>query len=323
MRHRGSVGDIDVVLVAGPTASGKSALALALAERFGGVVVNADSMQVYRDLAIITARPSAEDLSRAPHRLYGHVDGAVNHSAGLWRNTAADVIASEWAAGRLPIIVGGTGLYFRALEQGLAATPEIPAAIRTRIRAEAEDVPTPALHGRLSERDPTTAARLRPSDRQRILRAIEVLEATGRPLADWHAAPHMLPIVETKRALRLFLAPERARLYARIDERFEAMLAAGALEEVARLAERRLDPALPVMRAHGVPGLLRHLRGEIGLAEAVSRAKTDTRHYARRQFTWFRHQMAGWTFLAPEGAEEHVSSLLSAGLACPPEAVSD
>lgn len=285
------------ILIAGPTASGKSALATALALRHGGVVVNADSMQVYADLRVLTARPSVEEECRAPHRLYGHVDGAVNYSAGHF---ARDVGALLGTLGdRLPVFVGGTGLYFRALEEGLSELPAVPDEVRAAIRAEAEDRPTEALHADLALRDPAGAALLRPSDRARILRALEILAATGRPLSSFHG--ERVPGPLAGRALqKIFLAPDRDSLRARIDARFRAMLAGGALEEVAALRERRLDPMLPVMRAHGVPGLIAHLDGAIGREEAILRGQGDTRRYAKRQFTWFRHQMgADWQWLDP------------------------
>ncbi|WP_448146907.1 tRNA (adenosine(37)-N6)-dimethylallyltransferase MiaA [Labrys miyagiensis] len=302
----------DAVLLAGPTASGKSALALHLAERFGGNVINADSMQVYRDLHILSARPDASETARAPHLLYGHVDGAINYSVGRWREDAAAALDSTRREGRLPIVIGGTGLYFKALEQGLADMPAVPDAVREAIRLKAEPLETPTLHAWLAKDDPGTAARLRPSDRQRLIRALEIFAATGRALSSWQQEPHSPPLLDASRCLRLFLAPERQVLYTRIDQRFDAMIEQGAIEEVRALAARRLDPALPVMRAHGVPGLLRYLGGEISLAEAIEGAKADTRHYAKRQFTWFRHQMPGWRFISPQEAPEWaVGSLMN------------
>ena len=293
---------IRALLIAGPTASGKSAVALALAKRFGGLVVNADSMQVYRDLRTLTARPSEAEEREAPHRLFGAIDGAENFSVGRWLN-AAKTILDENADRPGPLLfVGGTGLYFRALTQGLSDIPHVPEAVRAAVRAEAESEATAALHARLAERDPLTAARLRPSDRQRILRALEVVAATGRPLAAFQGAREAPPLAAGQWA-GLFLAPDRAALNARIDARFEMMLREGALEEAAALMARGLDPALPVMRAHGAPHLMAHLRGEMALAEAAERAKRDTRQYAKRQFTWARRQMAGFAWVAPEGAE--------------------
>jgi tRNA dimethylallyltransferase len=289
------------ILIAGPTASGKSALALAIAEKVGGMIINADSMQVYRDLHVITARPTKEEEARAPHRLYGHVDAAVNYSVGQYVADAAATLKEAEGLGRAPIFVGGTGLYFKALTSGLAAVPPIPADIRARMRALMVEQGPAALHAELHARDPITAARLKPNDRTRIARALEVIEATGRSLTDWHREG-LPPLIVPDRAVKLFIAPDRAVLYRRIDARFEAMLAAGALDEVRLLAARHLDPLLPAMKAHGVPWLIRHLSGTMTLAEAADRAKQDTRHYAKRQFTWFRHQLGDWPHIAPEQA---------------------
>ncbi|WP_456823064.1 tRNA (adenosine(37)-N6)-dimethylallyltransferase MiaA [Bradyrhizobium sp. USDA 4502] len=289
------------VLIAGPTASGKSALALELAQRTGGVVINTDSMQVYRDLRIITARPTAGEEVLVPHRLYGHVDAGVNFSAGAWVADAAKVLGEARAQGRLPIFIGGSGLYFKALTRGLSAVPPIPADVRDGVRARLEQLGVEALHAELAARDPVSAERLKPRDRTRIARALEVVEATGRPLPDWHreGLPPLLPPGDFH---ALFLAPARERLYARIDARFGVMLDAGALDEVAALAARGLDPLLPAMKAHGVPALIRHLRGEISREEAAEIGRADTRHYAKRQFTWFRHQLPEFEWVEPDAA---------------------
>ena len=294
--------ECEAVLIAGPTASGKSALALALAQKTGGVVINADSMQVYRDLRTITARPTPKEEALVPHRLYGHVDAAVNFSAGSWVADAAHVLADARAQKSLPIFVGGSGLYFKALTRGLSAVPPIPPEIREAVRARLERDGVEALHAALGLRDPVSVERLKPRDRTRIARALEVVEATGRSLTDWHrdGLPPLLP-PGTFRAL--FLDPDRDALYARIDARFDAMLKAGALEEVAALAGRRLDPLLPAMKAHGVPALIRHLAGEITLEEAAGIGRADTRHYAKRQFTWFRHQLPEFEWVKPEASE--------------------
>jgi tRNA dimethylallyltransferase len=289
------------VLIAGPTASGKSGFALELARATGGVIINADSMQVYRDLRIVTARPTVEEEARLPHRLYGHVDAAVNFSAGHWVADAASVLAELRAQDRLPIFVGGTGLYFKALTRGLSAVPPIPPAIREAVRARLERDGVEALHRTLAERDPVSAERLKPRDRTRIARALEVVEATGRSLTDWHR-DGLPPLLPPGQFSALFLDPDRDRLYAGVDARFDAMLKAGALEEVASLAARRLDPLLPAMKAHGVPALIRHLKGEITLAEAAVIGRADTRHYAKRQFTWFRHQLPEFHWVKPEEA---------------------
>ncbi|MCJ2082304.1 tRNA (adenosine(37)-N6)-dimethylallyltransferase MiaA [Methylobacterium sp. J-090] len=290
------------ILIAGPTASGKSGLATTLARRFRGVVINTDSMQVYGDLRRLSARPSAEEEALAPHRLYGHVDGAVNYSAGHFAREATGLLAGLREENCLPILVGGTGLYFRALEEGLSELPTVPDAVRAAIRAGAEGRSTEALHADLAARDPAGAEALRPSDRARIMRALEIYAATGRPIADFHGQRTPGPLAGLP-MLKLFLAPEREALRAAIDARFAAMIADGALEEVAGLRERRLDPMLPIMRAHGVPGLIAHLDGAIDRAEAIRRGQADTRRYAKRQFTWFRHQMGGdWAWTAPEAA---------------------
>jgi tRNA dimethylallyltransferase len=299
------------VLIAGPTASGKSALALELALSAGGIVINADSMQVYRDLRVITARPTLGEEARAPHRLYGHVDAAVNFSAGAWVSDAAKVLEEAQAEGRLPIFIGGTGLYFKALTAGLSVVPPIPAEVREDVRARLERSGVEALHAELTRRDPRAAERLNLRDRTRIARALEVIEATGRSLLDWHrdGQPPLLP-KDSFRAV--FLAPERDELYARIDARFDAMLGAGALDEVERLAARGLDPLLPAMKAHGVPALIRHLRGELSLEEAATTGRADTRHYAKRQFTWFRHQLPDFEWAKPAEAREWLAAAVNA-----------
>ena len=275
------------------------ALALTLAERHRGTIVNADSMQVYRDLRIITARPSLDDEAREPHRLYGFVDAAENYSVGRWCVDAKAALDDIWGQGRLPILVGGTGLYFKALTEGLSAVPPTPPDIRASVRARCDAIGAEALHAELGRRDPVMAGRLKPGDRMRVARALEVLEATGRSLADWQR-DGMPAMLDTAAAIRFFLVVERAELYRRIDARFDAMLAAGTLDEVRALAARKLDPMLPAMKAHGVPWLRRHLAGEITLAEAAEGGKADTRRYTKRQVTWFRHQMPGWAWLEPE-----------------------
>lgn len=301
----------EAVLIAGPTASGKSALALELALATGGVVINADSMQVYRDLRIITARPTGADEALVPHRLYGHVDAAVNFSAGAWVADAAKALEEAKAQGRLPIFIGGTGLYFKALTAGLSVVPPIPAEVRGDVRARLERNGVEALHAELARRDPRAAERLNLRDRARIARALEVIEATSRSLLDWHreGQPPLLPR-DSFRAV--FLAPERDELYARIDARFDAMLGAGALREVERLAARNLDPLLPAMKAHGVPALIRYLRGELRLEDAAGIGRADTRHYAKRQFTWFRHQLPDFEWVKPEEARGWLAAMVNA-----------
>ncbi len=307
---RTTSGGIKAVLIAGPTASGKSALALALAEATGGVVINADSMQVYRDLRIITARPTPDEEVCVPHRLYGYSDAAVNCSAGAWVADAATALEEAHADNRLPIFTGGSGLYFKALTHGLSAVPPIAPAMRDSIRARLERDGVEALYAELVKRDPVSAEKLKPRDRSRIARALEVVEATGRSLTDWHREG-LPPLLPAERTVALFLNPDRDALYARIDRRFSQMIEAGGLEEVAALAARNLDPLLPAMKAHGVPALIRHLRGEIALSEAVEIGRADTRHYAKRQFTWFRHQLPEFAWVEPGEAPAWLSHALS------------
>jgi tRNA dimethylallyltransferase len=297
------------VLIAGPTASGKSALALGLAEKLGGTVINADSMQVYAHLRIITARPSPDEEALAPHRLYGTIDEAENYSVGRWVRDIAEVLADVAAEGRIPILVGGTGLYFKALTSGLAAVPPIPAEIRAQVRARVESEGVSPVYAELIERDPVTAHRLMPLDRVRICRALEVILATGRSLSDWHQEG-MAPLLDPKSVAKIFLTCERTELVARIDKRFAAMLEAGALDEVRAIAARQLDPLLPAMKAHGVPWLIRHLNGEISLDDAAEGGRMDTRRYAKRQVTWFRGQMADWTAVTPDVKLDDIVALL-------------
>lgn len=292
---------IEAVLIAGPTASGKSALAIQAAEALGGVVINADSMQVYRDLRIITARPSAEEEAQVPHQLFGHVEAAENYSVGRWCRDVAGVLDDVRKLGAVPILVGGTGLYFKALTTGLAAVPPIPEDVRALVRGRIATEGAPALHVELMQRDPATAARLMINDRSRIARALEVVLATGRPLSDWHR-DGLPPLIDAGKATKVFITCERKELVRRIETRFHAMLKGGALEEVRALAARRLDPLLPAMKAHGVPWLIRHFNGEITLEAAAEGGIMDTRRYAKRQVTWFRNQMKDWPAMPPNQA---------------------
>jgi tRNA dimethylallyltransferase len=299
----------DAILLAGPTTSGKSALALALAEQLGGTIINADSMQVYRDLRIITARPSPADEARVPHLLYGHVDAAENYSVGRWCVDAKAAIAQVRQAGRLPILVGGTGLYFKTLTQGLAAVPPIPATVRASVRDRLAADGVAPLFDELQQRDPATAARLMPGDRSRITRALEVVLATGRSLSDWHREG-MPAAIDATRTVKIFLDVDRTELYRRIDARFDAMLASGTLDEVGVLAKRGLDASLPAMKAHGVPWLIRYLDGNISLDEATEGGKRDTRRYTKRQATWFRNQLPDFAWTKPDEAVANVSGAI-------------
>jgi tRNA dimethylallyltransferase len=294
----GSVADREdrrqgALLIAGPTASGKSALALDLARRIGGVVVNVDSMQVYRDLRILTARPSLADEAAVPHALYGTIDGAENFSVGRYLEAARPVLQAAWQAGQVPILTGGTGLYFKALTEGLSEIPHVPEPVRAQARTACEGVATADLHARL---DPASRTLIRPTDRMRVMRALEVFTATGQPLSVFHSA-RTLALLADRPLTCLFLAPERTRLRQAIDARFESMVRDGALDEVALLAARHLDPMLPVMRAHGAPALMAYLAGKMTLPDAIARGQADTRAYVKRQFTWFRNQMPGWRWL--------------------------
>lgn len=278
-----------VLVIAGPTASGKSGLALRVAEELNGVVINADSMQVYGDLRVLTARPSAEDEARVPHKLYGYLDGAEACTAAAWSERVVGEIQVAHAAGHLPIIVGGTGLYLKALMEGLSELPDIPSDVRAKARRMRLEQGIEALYASLQEKDPDGAAKLKPKDRQRVLRAWEVVEATGTPLHVWQAKAVPSPPIRATFHTVLF-QPEREDLYAACNSRFDTMLELGALEEVEALMARNLDPGLPVMKALGVPDLAAFLCGEVSREEAVTKAQQRTRNYAKRQTTWFRTQ---------------------------------
>jgi tRNA dimethylallyltransferase len=284
------------ILIAGPTAGGKSALAARLARELGGIVINADSMQVYRDLRILSARPTPEEEARLPQALYGFVSGSDAYSAGRYAVDAARAIADARAKGLRPILVGGTGLYFKALLDGLSPMPSVPEDVRAYWRGEAAAAGPGELHGKLSARDPVMAERLAPGDTQRIVRALEVLDASGISLLEWQQVPRE-PVLEAAETVRLVVSPAREELYRRIDQRFEAMASSGAVEEVARLAELDLDPALPLMRALGVGPLLRYVRGEIEKDDAIAAGQAETRQYSKRQLTWARGNMITWKWL--------------------------
>jgi tRNA dimethylallyltransferase len=280
------------LLIMGPTASGKSALALALAECIDGEIINADSMQVYRDFRILTARPSLEEERQAPHHLYGHVDAAERFSTGRWLTDALAAIAQIRARNKTPILVGGTGLYFKALTQGLAEMPDIDPDLRAALikRAAAEGAPT--LHAELAALDPQTAARLEANDAPRIIRALEIIETTGESIVSFQA--NTKPALGADDWRGLALTPDREALYATINTRFDKMLEQGALDEVRAFAARNLDPTLPAIKAHGAPALSAYLRTEITLAAATEIGQRDTRRYAKRQFTWIANQMRDW-----------------------------
>jgi tRNA dimethylallyltransferase len=291
---------VQAILIAGPTASGKSGAALELACRLGGTLINADSMQVYRELRVLTARPSESEEARAAHRLYGTVSAAESCSVGRWLNDVASVLAEAQGEARLPILVGGTGLYFKALTEGLAPVPDVPAEVRSYWREETAKRSREALHQELVARDPAMAARLKPADPQRIVRALEVIDATGISLAEWQGG-NASPLLAPSDVLRLVIAPEREPLYAAIDARFDRMIEEGAIEEVRALLDLGLHPGLPAMRAHGVRELGAYLSGAISREDAVAKAKTESRRYAKRQMTWLRRFMSDWQWF-PDAA---------------------
>jgi len=297
----------DAVLIAGPTASGKSEAALALAERIGAALVNTDSMQVYREARILTARPNDTALARAPHFLYGQVGVGDVYSVARYQSDATEAFARVRASGKLPLFVGGTGLYFHALTEGLADVPKIPEAIRNTVRARREAIGATAFFRELAARDPDSAARLRPSDTQRVLRAAEVLDATGRPLAAWQQSSGAAPLAGYRLA-RFVLSPPRAELHRRIETRFEQMIAGGALEEARSL--KGLDPALPSAKLLGLRQLWAVLDGATTMDDAIASAKTATRQYAKRQLTWFRYRMADWAWLETTQTPEIVPQML-------------
>jgi tRNA dimethylallyltransferase len=288
------------ILIAGPTASGKSTAALNLARALGGTIINADAMQVYRELKILTNRPGPEEERLAPHRLFGHVPAGRAYSAAQWLADARDVLAEAWEGARVAIVVGGTGLYFRSLEQGLSNIPRVAPEIRVAWRRALAEQGPQALHGELAARAPEEARRLRPTDGQRIARALEVLEATGEPLGVHHGRIATTSPLAGADVCRIAIVPDRAELYRRCDARFVQMMEQGALNEVKRLMALKLDPALPAMRAIGVQALARHLAGEIDLGEAMRIAQRETRNYAKRQLTWLRHQMAGFDVVSDD-----------------------
>jgi tRNA dimethylallyltransferase len=296
------------LLIMGPTASGKSALALALAEHLGGEIVNADALQVYRDLPVLSARPGPPEEARAPHHLYGHVDAAERYSTGAWLAEAAPRIAAIVARGKTSIVVGGTGLYFKALVEGLLAAPAAP-DIRESLAAQLRRDGSQSLYAELARVDPEAARGLSPRDGLRILRALEVWRSTGVSILALRETTR--PALPQGAWLGVTLWPERAALYAAIDKRFEAMLASGGVEEARRLMARGLDPALPAMKAIGVAQLIAHLRGDMSLARAKEQAARETRRYAKRQFTWMGGQMRDWRRIDAAGLDPRLEDVFA------------
>ncbi|MEZ5899434.1 MAG: tRNA (adenosine(37)-N6)-dimethylallyltransferase MiaA [Hyphomicrobiaceae bacterium] len=296
------------ILIAGATASGKSALAMTLARAVGGVVINADSMQVYRELRILTARPSPGDEAVCPHMLYGHVGADESYSVGRYVKDAALAVSQAIASGQRPILTGGTGLYFKALLEGLSPIPEVAEDVRAYWRTQAAALGAQRLHEILKERDPVMAARLDPSDAQRIVRALEVLDSSGQSLSHWQALPGTPVLGE---AVKLLVTRERDDLHARADQRFDTMMANGGLEEAQAVLELQLNPDLPAMRALGVAPLLTALRGEMQFPEAIFRAKAETRQYIKRQETWFRKNMMSWMRVSAQQMESDAGQMFA------------
>ncbi|NQV22311.1 MAG: tRNA (adenosine(37)-N6)-dimethylallyltransferase MiaA [Rhodospirillales bacterium] len=299
------------ILLAGPTGGGKSAFALEFAKANGLAIVNADSMQVYRDLRVLTACPTPADEARVPHYLYGVLSGEDRCSAGRWLQLVAGALGEIRAAGRVPIFVGGTGLYFKSLTEGLAPVPQIPPDVKQQAAELSTQLEPDEFHHRLAERDPEMARRLRPSDGQRVRRAWEVIEATGLSLAEWQTrSPDGPPVLEAQNTKRIILDVPRETIYARCDARFDTMIEQGALAEVEALLAQNLDPELPIMKALGVPELQAYLEGRLSLDQAIERAKTATRRYAKRQTTWFRHQMPGWHMIGTQQMERYLEEII-------------
>ena len=297
------------ILIAGPTASGKSAVALKLAQALRGVIINADSMQVYRDLRVLTSRPTAEQEAQAPHRLYGVLGAEVNCSVGRWLELAKEALTESRREDWQPIFTGGTGLYFKALTEGLVQVPDIPNAVRQEARQLFAELGGVRFRQSLAERDPEAAARLPSSDRQRLIRAWEVVAATGIPLKDWQQTEAGAPLVA--HPIRIVLEPDRASLYDRCDVRFDRMIAEGGIDEVRSLMVRGLAPDLPAMKALGVPPLIAALEGKCTMDEAINTAKTATRHYAKRQMTWVRNQMISWNSISEQDSERIYDKIFS------------
>ena len=297
------------LMICGPTAAGKSGLALALAEQAGGVVINADSMQLYADLRVVTARPDPQDEARAPHRLYGVIDGGERASVAAWLEMLAGEVAAARATGRLPIIVGGTGMYLQAALQGIAPIPAVPQDIHAACLTQLADQGGTAFRAELATLDPTTADRLFDGDSQRLVRAMGVVRATGRPISAWQADPHEGALAGA--AVTIAVVPPRDQTYQRIDQRFEAMMTSGAVAEVETLLKRRLDPSLPVMKALGVREIGAMLAGEISRDRAMELACRDSRHYAKRQMTWIRNNFNAEIMISEKHSESMMQGIFS------------
>lgn len=299
------------VLIAGPTASGKSHIAMFLARQWNGVIVNADSMQVYDAMRILSARPSTEDEAAVDHRLYGHVPLDQAYSAGAWLADVTAVLEDIWAAGKLPVIVGGTGLYFKLLLEGVAAIPDIPAEIRDYWRTKAERDGAAALHKVLTIRDSQMAARLDEGDAQRIVRALEVLEATGRSLHEWQKDTPTPPVLDQATCMKFVIAPPREALYEKIDARFAGMLAAGGRDEAERIGALGLPRSLPAMKALGLRQLLDLQAGDLDEAAAIEKAKTQSRRYAKRQMTWLKGNMISWKWVDAQETQSQLAQIFA------------
>ncbi len=297
-----------VVCIAGPTASGKSAWAVSLAKQYNGEIINADSMQVYKDLQVLSARPTRQEMGRIPHHLFGHVEGSVRYSVGQWVEEAVPVILDCLARGVLPILTGGTGLYFKALTEGLADIPDPGQAARDYAQSLL-DHSIDRLRGEAEQRDPKATARILGNDPQRLLRVVSVAEGTGVPLSDWQK--NTRPIIPPKYWHGAILLPARDRLYERINSRYQLMVQNGGIKEARFLANRHLDRGLPVMKAIGVMPLIKHIEGKISLETAVDEAKRDTRRFAKRQYTWFRGHSEGWFGVTSDAQKVEFEEILS------------
>ena len=302
----------DILLLAGPTAAGKSALSLHAARMLDAEIINADSMQVYSGLHILSARPSEAEMEGVPHHLFGVIDPSERCSVGRWTRMALEVLDDLAARGKRAVFVGGTGLYFKALTEGLAPVPDVPAELEAEVSALAEREGLAVLQAEAERLDPEGAARIKPGDRQRLIRLVGVARTAGRPLSALQAETR--PLIAPARAVGVVIQPDRAQLYERIEARFDQMMAQGALDEAREIGERGLDPELPAMKAVGLPPLLAHLNGALSLRMAVEHAKRDSRRYAKRQYTWFSNQHPGWariTALDPAAARAELDALIA------------